>query len=215
MHKILELTGCPVGAGAKRFFHPGKQMMMVKIQPGEVYVTSERELIATGLGSCISACVWDPFIELGGMNHFMLPLGDSDDIDNWDPTQWRSKAARYGNYAMEILINTLIQQGAVKSRLQVKLFGGGMVMGMGKQANIGQKNIEFIKNYIKNEGLHLVSEDLGSEYPRKVVFDPITGKAWVKKLRGYRGEVEAEENSYKRRLIHEAEQNNSNSAELF
>lgn len=215
MHKVLELTGCPVGAGAKRFYHPGKQIMMVKIQPGEVYVTSERELIATGLGSCISACVWDPFLELGGMNHFMLPLGDADDINGWDPTQWRSNAARYGNYAMELLINTLIQQGAIKSRLQVKLFGGGMVMGLGKQANIGQKNIEFIKNYIQSEGLHLVSEDLGSEYPRKVVFDPMTGKAWVKKLRGYRGEVEAEESSYKRRLINETKRDEGGNAELF
>ncbi|MDD1791936.1 chemotaxis protein CheD [Enterovibrio sp. ZSDZ42] len=213
MHKILELTGCPIGAGARRFFHPGKQMMMVKIQPGEVYVTSERELIATGLGSCISACVWDPFIELGGMNHFMLPFGDSDNIEGWDPTQWRSNAARYGNYAMELLINTMIQQGAVKSRLRVKLFGGGTVMG--KQANIGEKNIAFIRNYVQSEGLNIVGEDLGSEFPRKVVFDPMTGKAWVKKLRGYRGEVEAEETNYKRRLANEAKRDDGDSAELF
>ncbi|KXF80119.1 chemotaxis protein CheD [Enterovibrio coralii] len=213
MHKILELTGCPIGAGARRFFHPGKQMMMVKIQPGEVYVTSERELISTGLGSCISACVWDPFIELGGMNHFMLPFGDADDIEGWDPTQWRSNAARYGNYAMELLINTMIQQGAIKSRLRVKLFGGGMVMG--KQAAIGQKNIQFIRNYVESEGLTLVGEDLGTEFPRKVVFDPITGKAWVKKLRGYRGEVEAEESNYKRRLVKEAKREDDDSAELF
>ncbi|WP_035024718.1 chemotaxis protein CheD [Enterovibrio calviensis] len=213
MHKILELTGCPIGAGARRFFHPGKQMMMVKIQPGEVYVTSERELISTGLGSCISACVWDPFIELGGMNHFMLPFGDSDNIEGWDPTQWRSNAARYGNYAMELLINTMIQQGAIKSRLRVKLFGGGMVMG--KQASIGEKNIAFIRNYVQNEGLNIVGEDLGTEFPRKVVFDPMTGKAWVKKLRGYRGEVEAEEINYKRRLANEAKRDDGDSAELF
>ncbi|MCC4801098.1 hypothetical protein [Enterovibrio norvegicus] len=213
MHKVLELTGCPIGAGVKRFYHPGKQMMMVKIQPGEVYVTSERELISTGLGSCISACVWDPFIALGGMNHFMLPFGDAEEIEDWDPTQWRSNAARYGNYAMELLINTLIQQGAVKSRLRVKLFGGGLVMG--KQANIGEKNIAFIRNYVESEGLTLVGEDLGSEYPRKVVFDPITGKAWVKKLRGYRAEMEAEENNYNRRLVNEAKRDDEDNAELF
>ncbi|WP_283130011.1 chemotaxis protein CheD [Enterovibrio norvegicus] len=213
MHKVLELTGCPIGAGVKRFYHPGKQMMMVKIQPGEVYVTSERELISTGLGSCISACVWDPFIALGGMNHFMLPFGDAEEIEDWEPTQWRSNAARYGNYAMELLINTLIQQGAVKSRLRVKLFGGGLVMG--KQANIGEKNIAFIRNYVESEGLTLVGEDLGSEYPRKVVFDPITGKAWVKKLRGYRAEMEAEENNYNRRLVNEAKRDDEDNAELF
>ncbi|MBE1276154.1 chemotaxis protein CheD [Enterovibrio baiacu] len=213
MHKVLELTGCPIGAGVKRFYHPGKQMMMVKIQPGEVYVTSERELISTGLGSCISACVWDPFIALGGMNHFMLPFGDADEVEDWDPTQWRSNAARYGNYAMELLINTLIQQGAIKSRLRVKLFGGGLVMGT--QANIGEKNIAFVRNYVESEGLTLVGEDLGSEYPRKVVFDPITGKAWVKKLRGYRAEMEAEENNYNRRLVNEAKRDDEDNAELF
>ena len=213
MHKVLELTGCPIGAGVKRFYHPGKQMMMVKIQPGEVYVTSERELISTGLGSCISACVWDPFIALGGMNHFMLPFGNAEEVEDWDPTQWRSNAARYGNYAMELLINTLIQQGAIKSRLRVKLFGGGLVMGT--QANIGEKNIAFVRNYVESEGLTLVGEDLGSEYPRKVVFDPITGKAWVKKLRGYRAEMEAEENNYNRRLVNEAKRDDEDSAELF
>lgn len=213
MHKVLELQGHQPGQTVKRFYSPEKKKMMVKLQPGEVYVTSDDELIATGLGSCVSACIWDPFIEIGGMNHFMLPLGDAEDMENWTPGQFVSKAARYGNYAMELLINTLIQNGAIKSRLKVKVFGGGQVMG--KHAAIGNKNIAFIRGYLESEGLHVVSEDLGSPFPRKVLFDPKTGKAWVKKLRSYYKDVEAVEESYNARLIRDSQSQESADVELF
>lgn len=179
MHKSLFLTGCPIEAGARRFFHPQTQMTMVNIQPGEIYVTSAHELIATGLGSCISACVWDPFIALGGMNHFLLPFGDEENIKDWDPRHWHSNAARYGNHAMELLINTMIQQGAIKRRLKIKIFGGAMPSG--SKMLIGDKNIEFIRSYVINERLNLVGEDLGGKLSRKLIFDPMIGKALIKK----------------------------------
>ncbi|MFD2178739.1 chemotaxis protein CheD [Veronia pacifica] len=211
MQKVLELKGHPEGSKVMRYYLPSRQKMLVKIHQGEVYVTSEDELIGTGLGSCISACIWDPEVSLGGMNHFMLPFGTSDDIAEWDPTQWRSKAARYGNYAMELLINTLIQQGAEKKRLQVKLFGGGVVMG--ECAAIGEKNIAFAKDYVSSEGLTLVGSDLGDDFPRKLMFDPCTGQAWVKKMRGFREEVENFDKKYRRVL--QSRKVDSGDSELF
>ncbi|WP_223824381.1 chemotaxis protein CheD [Candidatus Enterovibrio escicola] len=201
MHKILELTGCPLGAGMRRFYYPNKQMMMVQVQLGDVYVTSQRELISTVLGSCISTCIWDPCVALGGMNHFMLPFGDENNIKEWDPSQWRSHAARYGNYAMELLVNTMIQQGAVKDRLRVKLFGGGFVIE--NKVRIGNENIIFILDYVASEELIVISRDLGNVYPRKVIFDPMTGQAWVKKLRGYYNNMEIGENYYNDCLVNE------------
>ncbi|RXJ72437.1 chemotaxis protein CheD [Veronia nyctiphanis] len=211
MHKVLELRGHPKGASVSRYFYPSLQKMMVKIHPGEVYVTSDDELIGTGLGSCISACIWDPEIGIGGMNHFMLPLGTSEDIAEWTPTQWRSRAARYGNYAMELLINTLIQQGAEKHRLQVKLFGGGVVMG--QCTAVGEKNIAFAIDYVTSEGLVLVSNDLGDDFPRKLIFEPKTGKAWVKKMRSYKGDVQRFDKKYQRTL--QSPKVDSGDSELF
>ncbi len=113
-----------------------------RIQPGEFYITSHHEAITTVLGSCISACIRDPQLGIGGMNHFMLPedttAGKSSWLDNAT-----GLATRYGSYAMEALINALLKMGANRSRLEVKLFGGGHVLNAG--IAVGERNIEFAR----------------------------------------------------------------------
>jgi chemotaxis protein CheD len=120
------------------------------------------------------------------MNHFMLPITDKEKKDvTWGslPTD----ATRYGNYAMEYLINELLKHGGEKKHFKVKLFGGGKILdGIG---NVGEKNIQFVLDYIKTEGLTLVSQDLGDVYPRKVLFDPLTGRAWMKRIKDLSGNV--------------------------
>jgi len=110
----------------------------------------------------------------------MLPLTEKDHSEvTWGslPTD----ATRYGNYAMEFLINELLKHGGDKTEFQVKLFGGGKVLeGSG---NVGMRNIEFVMDYVKSENLNLVSQDLGENYSRKVLFDPLTGRAWMKKIK--------------------------------
>ncbi|MPS32297.1 MULTISPECIES: chemotaxis protein CheD [unclassified Salinivibrio] len=203
MHQALELHHHAHEKTLKRFFSPEHDKHMVKLQPGDVYVSSDDELIATGLGSCIAACIWDPLAQVGGMNHFMLPLKLEEAESTWTPEQNLSRAARYGNYAMEILINSLLQQGAVKNRLRVKLFGGGNIMG--QNIAIGRKNIDFVRQYVINEQLPLISEDLGLAFPRRVLFEPRTGKAWVKKIQSLsQKELVAEETQYNQRLLQES-----------
>lgn len=168
------------GKAVSRYWDKAKNAFCVKIMPGEYYYTNENEYIATTLGSCVSACIWDEKHKVGGMNHFMLPLTDKDHADvTWGslPTD----ATRYGNYAMEFLINEILKHGGDKAEFQVKLFGGGKVLeGAG---NIGARNIEFVLDYVKTEGLNVVSQDLGDIYPRKVLFDPLTGRAWMKRIK--------------------------------
>ena len=163
-----------------RFWDRTREAFCVKILPGEYYYTTENEFIATTLGSCVSACIWDEQHKVGGMNHFMLPLTDKEQSSvTWGnvPTE----AARYGNYAMEFLINELLKHGGEKSKFKVKLFGGGKVLdGVG---NIGKKNVDFVLEYVHTEQLKLISQDLGDVYPRKILFDPLTGKAWVKRIK--------------------------------
>lgn len=168
------------GRKISRYWDKSKQKYCVKIMPGEYYYSGEEEYISTTLGSCVAACIWDEKHKIGGMNHFMLPLTDKDHSEvTWGslPTD----ATRYGNYAMEFLINELLKHGGDKTEFQVKLFGGGKVLeGSG---NVGKRNIEFVMDYVKSENLNLVSQDLGENYSRKVLFDPLTGRAWMKKIK--------------------------------
>ena len=153
------------------FFDHHFQSDAVKVLPGEYFVTDQDILIMTVLGSCIAACIWDAKAGVGGMNHFMLPEGDSSDT-----------SGRYGSYAMELLINEMIKLGARKESMQAKVFGGGQVMAGFTTMNVGERNTQFVLDYLHTERITLVSKDVLDIYPRKVVFFPTTGKAMVKKL---------------------------------
>ena len=144
----------------------------VKILPGEYFVDDEDILIMTTLGSCIAACLWDRNAHVGGMNHFMLPDGAGNGLDS----------GRYGSYAMEVLINELMKRGATRSTLEAKVFGGGQVIAGMNTMNVGQRNTEFVLDYLKTERIPVVSKDVMDVYPRKVCFLPHCGKAMVKRL---------------------------------
>ena len=161
-----------------RYWDRTNDSWAAKILPGEYYVTTHNELITTVLGSCISACIRDPVFAIGGMNHFMLP---SSGLDPCDHDLQLSEAARYGNYAMEHMINDILKQGARRENLEVKLFGGGRIMAA--MTDVGLRNIEFVREYVQAEGLQVAARDLGGNYPRKIIYNPITGKVLMKKLR--------------------------------
>ncbi|MEE9332030.1 MAG: chemoreceptor glutamine deamidase CheD [Methylophilaceae bacterium] len=149
-----------------------------KIGPGEYYFTDQNMLIVTVLGSCISACIRDSITGIGGMNHFMLPEGSHADFDS--PV---SESMRYGNYAMEVLINQLMRNGARRENLEAKIFGGGNVLRSFTTNMVGDRNAVFVKKYLKDEGIKVTSEDLLDVFPRKVYYFPKTGKVMVKKLK--------------------------------
>jgi chemotaxis protein CheD len=140
----------------------------VKILPGEYFVFNEDILIMTTLGSCIAACLWDREAKVGGMNHFMLPEGDGG-------------SGRYGSYAMELLINEMMRQGATRATMEAKVFGGGQVI-EGMTMNIGERNTSFVVDYLKTERIPIMAKDVLDIYPRKVCFLPASGKAMVKRL---------------------------------
>lgn len=164
-----------------------------KILPGEYYVTRDDLLLVTVLGSCVAACIRDPDLRIGGINHFMLP----DDGGRTDS----SGSARYGMYAMEVLINSLLKLGARRSRLEAKVFGGGAVLDSLSSSNVGLRNAEFVLHYLKTEKIPVVAKDLLDAYPRKVYFFSKTGKVLVKKLhRVHNNTLFNRENEYKARL---------------
>lgn len=169
---------------------PAEGITTIKILPGEFYVTSTNERIETVLGSCIAACVRDPIAGIGGMNHFMLPINKSG-----SGSSELSDANRYGNFAMENLVNALLTKGAKRERLEFKLFGGGRIMS--SMTNIGWYNIGFAFDYVFTEGFKVVSQDIGDVYPRKVLYYPNTGRARVRRLNPMHNQaLAAEENNY-------------------
>lgn len=193
-----------------RYWDKTHDSYAAKILPGEYYVTIHNELIVTVLGSCVSACVRDKIFGIGGMNHFMLPANKGEDISSFNAI---GESTRYGNFAMEQMINDILKNGGRRKNLEIKVFGGGRVLKNMTTLDIGQKNIDFIMQYIKDESLSLTAEDLGDVYPRKVLFFPTTGKVRVKKLRSIHNNTIIErENSYSKTI---AEAPTSGEIELF
>jgi chemotaxis protein CheD len=158
-----------------------RDMVVAKILPGEFYMTTENVAIATTLGSCISACIWDERTRIGGMNHFMLPLTNKEAHEvNWGSRDKTTDATRYGNFAMEHLINCILRAGGRKCNLRAKLFGGAKVLN--QMSDVGQKNIDFALAYLEQEEIMIESSDIGDVYPRKVIFEPCSGRAFIKRL---------------------------------
>lgn len=169
-----------------------------RILPGEFYVTRNNEIITTVLGSCVSACIRDPDTGVGGMNHFMLPGDNGRQHGQWGGAG--CLVTRYGVAAMETLINEIIKQGSRKNRLELKLFGGGAVLQMEKN-KIGQRNIDFIRDFARAEGMAVAAEDLGGPWPRKVKFFPRSGKVMVRRLHSLQVQtVVAQEKKYETTL---------------
>ncbi|HVL02520.1 MAG TPA: chemoreceptor glutamine deamidase CheD [Dongiaceae bacterium] len=169
-----------------RYWDKHQGVYAAKILPGEFYVSTAGEMIVTVLGSCISACIRDRNNGIGGMNHFMLPMQREATTAN--PTLV-SESARYGNWAMEYLINEILKNGGDKRNLEVKIFGGGRVLENMQQIDVGQQNIQFVRRFIVHEALYLAAEDVGGIYPRKVLYFPDTGSVKVRKLKTTRNDV--------------------------
>ena len=176
-----EINSCIKGfEHINRYWDRNHMSYVAKILPGEFYVSRDNEMIATTLGSCVSACIWDEKSHIGGMNHFMLPLTDKELHEvTWGNE--KSNATRYGNYAMEHLINEILKNGGLRRNLKAKVFGGGRVLKQSR--DIGKNNADFVLDYIEIENIPLLAQDLGTNCPRKVILDPSNGKVLMKKLK--------------------------------
>lgn len=155
-----------IQTGPRRFHNRQDDHWHVQIMQGEFYVTdSPDEVLTTILGSCVSACIRDPFAGVGGMNHFLLPEGGGADRDTH----------RFGVNAMEVLINDILKRGGMRSRLQAKLFGGANVINA--MSDVGSRNAKFARQFLEDEGIAIAGGDLGGNSPRRIQFWPVSGRA--------------------------------------
>ena len=157
----------------------------ITINIGGLHASCKPLLLDTVLGSCISACLYDPVSGIGGMNHFMLPEG----ADPENPT-----SARYGVNAMELLISQLMKLGGERRRFQAKVFGGGHVLKIRESLDgVPQRNIDFVRRFLETEQIPVIKEDVGGYQPRRVLFHTHTGKVFLKYLGNNEAERTAEE----------------------
>jgi len=179
-----------------RIFDRSLERDVVRLLPGEFFVSGEEAVLTTVLGSCVSACIRDPDSGIGGMNHFMLPNKEG------GGAQDKESAGRYGAHAMEFLIEGILRLGGQRDNLEAKLFGGGKIVeGM---SDVGQRNIEFVHDYLSDMGVVIAAEDLGLAFPRKINYFVPSGRVMVKKLRALHSRsVLADEQSYQKSILGE------------
>ena len=165
----------------RRYRDPANGYVIAKLLPGDFYVTREDEVLDTVLGSCVSACIRNVKTGAGGMNHFMLPHPrEGESADNWGGVA--SSATRYGSASMEQLINRVLSCGGSRGDLEVKIFGGARVLAA--TTDVGHHNVQFVRQFLRQEGLKVISEDVGNVTPRHVQYFAKTGKVRVKHLAG-------------------------------
>jgi len=156
----------------RQFWMPARKMVAVKVVAGDFYVSGQDEVICTVLGSCVSTCIRDPKVGIGGINHFLLPDANCDIL---------SASNRYGVFAMEQLINAIIKYGGSRENLEIKIVGGGNMMS--GPNDVGQRNIDFVKQFFETEGLTVTAQDLGGNQARRVQYIAKTGQLMVNKLK--------------------------------
>ena len=144
-------------------------METVNVIQGEYAVATKASVqMTTVLGSCIAACVFDTKARIGGMNHFLLPGSVSGNSNN----------VKYGAYLMELLLNDLLKSGADRRFMRAKLYGGSKMNA--SIGNVGERNILFVQDYLRNESIPIEAEDLGGTQSRRITFQPTTGQVMLK-----------------------------------
>ncbi|AEE15562.1 chemotaxis protein CheD [Treponema brennaborense] len=159
---------------------------IVTIYPGEYFSGSGEEYISTVLGSCISIALYDQKLKIGGLNHFMLAY------DGAGTREHDTLAGRFGEYAMELLMNDLIKKGANRKYLSAKVFGGSNVLCTKESTRIqvGEANINFAFSYLEREKIPVVASNVGGTQSRKIFYDPASSKIWLKHIHNTIHEIE-------------------------
>jgi chemotaxis protein CheD len=151
-------------------FMPAEEMpISVYLHPGQVYAASHAALVSTVLGSCVAVCLWDPVARVGGMNHFLLPMG---------------KGPRYCSDAMTQLFEEMSSRGAFVARVVAKVFGGASVIEgfTGSRKAIGAQNVEAALKVLASHSTPVRAEQTGGRRGRKLLFNTGTGQAYVKDI---------------------------------
>jgi len=145
------------------------------VHVGQLYASAQQQLVSTILGSCVSVCLWDAEVGVGGLNHFLLPQCVNNGVSS----------PRFGNVAIKELLAELHRLGGARHRLQAKVFGGASVIDAfqtNANGSLGMQNVALARRYLADAGIPIVNEDVGGTQGRKLVFRTNDGSAWVRHI---------------------------------
>jgi chemotaxis protein CheD len=142
------------------------------LSPGDIVVSMDPCIVTTILGSCVSVCLTDPTIQVGGVNHYLMPHRDG------------QQSTRFGDSATQILIERLIALGCRKERLEAKVFGGACLLcgDTVRGDHLGAQNVHMAYEILWQSGIPVTAEDVDGQRGRKLIYQTHDGVAWVKRL---------------------------------
>jgi len=160
---------------SSRIFPVDSNRPLLRIVAGEFAASDEPVVLQTLLGSCVAACLFDPVAKIGGMNHILLPGDDCPAITHSHP--------RYGMYAMELLVARMEELGAIRNRLQAKIFGGAHVISsVALEFGPGPRNISHVRDYLMRHSIPVIGYDTGGAMTRILHFVSDTFEIYVRKV---------------------------------
>jgi chemotaxis receptor (MCP) glutamine deamidase CheD len=165
---------------------------ILNIHIGGVAASVEPCVMRTVLGSCVSVCLHDPVLRIGGINHFLLP-GEGNE---------EGPATRFGVHAMELLINAMMKRGGDRRRLSAKVFGGGNVISGLKSPTVGERNVAFTLEFLAMERIPIVAKCVGGVDAVQLRYHTDTSQVWFRRLRSRH--VVAQEEHFRATLARKA-----------
>lgn len=135
------------------------------LYPAALFASKTPHMVTTILGSCVAVCLYDQKLQIGGINHYMLPLWNGQGL----------ASPKYGNIAIEKLIEKMVSLGCNKNGLQAKIFGGGEVIETTvTQFNIGARNIKLAYEMLEELKIPIIGQSVGGKLGRKILFNTDT-----------------------------------------
>ncbi len=141
------------------------------LKPGYVFVSVKPTVISAVVGTCVVVCIYDTKRKVGGMNNYQLP----------NITEQDKATARYGNVAIFALTDMMLKDGSKIKNLEAQIVGGAVNRELDTE-NIGVLNVNIAKNILKKKNIRVVSEDVGGEKGRKIVFNTSTNELAILKV---------------------------------
>ncbi|SFE29382.1 chemotaxis protein CheD [Thermophagus xiamenensis] len=137
------------------------------LYPSTLFASREPYVVKTILGSCVAICLWDPVTKIGGINHYMLPTWNGNDL----------ASPKYGNIAIDKLLERMIFLGAKRENLKAKIFGGAELLESGANGTlIGERNIRVARLILEEKKIPVVASSTGGRKGRKILFFTDTGE---------------------------------------
>jgi chemotaxis protein CheD len=156
---------------AQRLYVPARRA--VYLHPGQLATSREPAAVTTILGSCVGVCLWDPFAEVGGLNHFLLP----------ESPAHAAPSPRFGDVAMARLLEGVLALGAARGRLRARVFGGACVLSAFESADhLGIRNAQVAADFLEREGIEVESRLTGGRRGRKLLFHTDDGTVHVREI---------------------------------